>query len=56
MCWDVFPGNTADPVDLRSIVSKLRKRFYIGRVIVVDDRGMMSENTMSVVELLGDIS
>jgi len=48
--WEVFPGNTADPVALRSIVSKLRDRFKIGRVVVVADRGMMSEDTVRFLE------
>jgi len=48
--WEVFPGNTADPVALRSIVSKLRQRFNIGKVVVVADRGMMSEDTIRFLE------
>ena len=40
--WEVFPGNTADPGAFKAMVGKMRRRFQIGRVIVVADRGMMS--------------
>lgn len=48
--WEIFPGNTADPVALKSMVNKLRKRFHIGKVIVVADRGMMSEEAVRFLE------
>lgn len=40
--WEVFPGNTADPAVFRAMVEKMRRRFRIGRIVVVADRGMMS--------------
>lgn len=46
--WDVFPGNTADPVAFKAMVAKMRQRFRIGRVIVVADRGMMSGKTVDL--------
>lgn len=48
--WEIFPGNTADPVALKSMVTKLRERFHIGKVIVVADRGMMSEEAVRFLE------
>lgn len=45
--WEVFPGNTHDTRSFRSVVGKLRERFEIGRVIVVCDRGMVSEKNLA---------
>jgi transposase len=39
---EVFPGNTADPVTFTQIVSRVRKRFCIDRVVFVGDRGMIT--------------
>jgi hypothetical protein len=39
---EVFPGNTADPVTFTRIVSRVRKRFHIDRVVFVGDRGMIT--------------
>jgi hypothetical protein len=46
--WEVFPGNTADPAALKAMVGKMRRRFHIGRIVVVADRGMMSEKTVEL--------
>lgn len=46
--WDVFPGNTHDTKAFRSVVKGLRERFEIGRVIVVCDRGMTSEQNLAL--------
>jgi transposase len=39
---EVFDGNTGDPKTVASQVSKLRKRFKLERVILVGDRGMLT--------------
>jgi transposase len=39
---EVFPGNTADPVTFTQIVSHVRQRFGIDRVVFVGDRGMIT--------------
>jgi len=39
---EVFEGNTADPKTLAPQIEKVRKRFGIGRVIFVGDRGMIT--------------
>lgn len=44
---EVFPGNTADPATLAPQVDKLRKRFRLDRVILVGDRGMLTEARLS---------
>lgn len=39
---EVFPGNTSDPVTFSKIVTRVRKRFGIERVVFVGDRGMIT--------------
>lgn len=46
----VFPGNTADINAFRGALSDLRGRFPIGRVVMVADRGMVSEKLMEEME------
>ena len=48
VAWEVFPGNTADIEAFHKVVAKLRERFRIGRVIVVADRGMVSEKSIKM--------
>jgi len=40
---EVFEGNTGDPKTLASQVDKLRQRFRLERVILVGDRGMITD-------------
>ena len=40
---EVFDGNTGDPTTLASQVRKIRHRFGIRRVVLVGDRGMITE-------------
>jgi transposase len=40
---EVFPGNTGDPKTLAAQIKKIRERFLIERVILVGDRGMITE-------------
>jgi len=40
---DVYPGNTGDPTTVPDQVEKLRDRFGLSRVILVGDRGMLTE-------------
>jgi transposase len=39
---EVFEGNTADPRTVSSIISKLRERCALERVVLVGDRGMLT--------------
>jgi hypothetical protein len=39
---EVFEGNTADPATLSSLITKLRERFALKRIVLVDDRGMLT--------------
>ena len=40
---DVYPGNTADPATVPDQVEKLRERFGLTRVVLVGDRGMLTQ-------------
>jgi transposase len=46
----MWPGNTADVTSLLPVVDRLRRRFAIGRVCVVADRGMISAETIAALE------
>ena len=50
IAWDLLPGNTADTVCFVAMIKKLRERFSIRRVVVVADRGMISKDTISLLE------
>ncbi|RLC92354.1 MAG: IS1634 family transposase [Chloroflexi bacterium] len=40
---DVYPGNTGDPSTVPDQVGKLRERFGLERVVLVGDRGMLTQ-------------
>ena len=40
---EVFEGNTGDPKTLAAQIGKLKQRFKLGRVVLVSDRGMITE-------------
>jgi hypothetical protein len=40
---EVYPGSTGDPTTVPDQVEKLRKRFGLTRVVLVGDRGMLTE-------------
>jgi transposase len=40
---EVYPGNTGDPSTVPDQVEKLRERFGLGRVVLVGDRGMLTQ-------------
>ena len=43
MAVEVFDGNTADPATVGAQIDKLRHRFGFSRVVLVGDRGMLTE-------------
>lgn len=47
---DVYPGNTGDPTTVPDQVTKLRKRFALSRVILVGDRGMLTQTQIDALE------
>jgi transposase len=40
---EVFDGNTADPTTLAPQIEKLKQRFHLDHVVLVGDRGMMTQ-------------
>ncbi|MHB1506078.1 MAG: IS1634 family transposase [Sulfobacillus sp.] len=43
---EIFPGNTVDTATFRNLVEKTERRFHLSRVILVGDRGMVSEEVL----------
>jgi hypothetical protein len=41
---EVYPGNTGDPTTVADQVDKLRSRFGLSRVLLVGDRGMLTQS------------
>ena len=44
---EVFDGDTADPATLASQISKLKRRFSVSHVVLVGDRGMITQARIS---------
>jgi hypothetical protein len=40
---EVFDGNTADPMTLATQIEKLKQRFHLDHVVLVGDRGMITQ-------------
>ncbi len=49
----MWQGDTADVTTLIEVIDRLRQRFYIGRVCVVADRGMISAQSIASLEQRG---
>ena len=47
LCHHVFPGNTVDKTTVAQVVSDLKSRFKLERVIFVGDRGMLSDSNLT---------
>jgi len=45
---EVYPGNTGDPSTVPDQVEKLRERFGLKRVVLVGDRGMLTQTQIDV--------
>ena len=39
----VFEGNTGDPTTVAPVIAKLRQRFHLRRVVLVGDRGLLTD-------------
>ena len=50
---EVFPGDTAEVETFRHVLAEVRTRFKLGRVILVADRGMVSEKVLGEIEEAG---
>jgi transposase len=47
---EVYPGNTGDPTTVPDQVEALTKRFGLSRVVLVGDRGMLTQTQIDVVK------
>jgi transposase len=47
---DVYPGNTADPATVPDQITKVRQRFGLTRVVLVGDRGMLTQTRMDTLK------
>jgi hypothetical protein len=50
VCSEMWPGNVADVTTLIPVIDRLRRRFAVGRICVVADRGMISTETVAALE------
>jgi transposase len=53
VCSEMWPGNTTDVRSLLPVVDRLQRRFSIGRICIVADRGMISAETIAGLEARG---
>ncbi len=44
---EVYPGNTGDPTTVPDQVNTLKQRFGLDRVILVGDRGMLTQTQIN---------
>lgn len=49
----VFPGNTADSTAFRHALKDVKDRFPLGQVVIVTDRGVVSEELLEALEAEG---
>jgi transposase len=50
VCSELWPGNAADVKSLVPIVERLKRRFPVGEVCIVADRGMISAATLQQIK------
>lgn len=51
--FDIYPGNTFEEHTFKDAIEAMKRRYNLGKVILVSDRGMMSRNNIEVVENSG---
>ena len=50
VCSEMWPGNTTDVTSLLPVLKRIRRRFPIGQLCIVADRGMISADTLAYLE------
>jgi len=50
LCSEMWPGNVTDVKTLVPMVNRLKSRFSVGKVCIVADRGMISEQTKQEIQ------
>jgi|GEM_PF-2461999 len=51
--YDIFPGNTYEGYTIDSMLKKLKERFNLKKVIVVGDKGILSNKVLAEIERYG---
>jgi len=46
ICCEMWPGNVTDVKTILPVINRLKKRFHIGNVCIVADRGMISKSIL----------
>jgi transposase len=52
--YRIFPGNTHDSQTLMPVLTEVKKRFGVGRIVVVADKGLNSGDNIAYNTILGD--
>jgi len=50
LCCEMWPGNTTDVKTLLPIIERIRSRFQVVKFCIVADRGMISRDTLAILE------
>ena len=50
---EVYPGNTGDPATVEAQVEKLQRRFHLRQVLLVGDRGMLTQTRVQTLREQG---
>jgi transposase len=50
VAMEIYPGNTGDPTTVSDQVDKLRKHFGLLRVVIVGDRGMLTQPQLDLIK------
>jgi len=50
LCCEMWPGNTTDVKTLIPVVERIKSRFHVVKFCIVADRGMISRDTLQVLE------
>ncbi len=55
MAVEAFRGNTADPGTLEGQIEKLQRRFGLGEIVLVGDRGMLTSARIERLRATGGV-
>jgi len=55
VAMEIYPGNTGDPTTVPDQVDKLRNHFNLSRVVVVGDRGMLTQPQLDLIKKKPDM-
>ena len=50
LCCEMWPGNATDVKTLLPVIERIRGRFHVAKFCIVADRGMISRDTLEVLE------